>query len=40
MARIRSYAKKHARRNLVLCDAHVPSGGIVHDGKLMFEEDS
>ena len=24
MARIRSYAKKHARRNLVLCDAHVP----------------
>jgi len=37
MARIRSYAKKHARRNLVLCDAHVPSGGIVHNGKLMFD---
>jgi len=37
MARIRSYAKKHARRSIVLCDAHVPSGGIVHDGKLMFD---
>ena len=37
IARIRSYAKKHARRNAVLCDAHVPSGGIVHDGKLMFD---
>ena len=37
IARIRSYAMKHARRNIVLCDAHVPSGGIVHDGKLMFD---
>ena len=37
IARIRSYAIKHARRNIVLCDAHVPSGGIVHDGKLMFD---
>ena len=37
MARIRSYAKKHARRGIVLCDAHVPSGGIVHDDKLMFD---
>jgi len=37
MARIRSYAKKHARRSIVLCDAHVPSGGIVHDDKLMFD---
>ena len=37
IACIRSYAMKHARRNIVLCDAHVPSGGIVHDGKLMFD---
>jgi len=37
IARIRSYAKEHARRNVVLCDAHVPSGGILHDGKLMFD---
>ncbi len=37
MARIRGYATKHARRNIVLCDAHVPSGGIVHEGNLMFD---
>ncbi len=37
MARCRAYAKKHARRHLLLCDAHVPSGGIVHDGKLLFD---
>jgi hypothetical protein len=35
MARLRSYAKKHARRHIVLADAHVPSGGIVHDGVLV-----
>ncbi len=37
MARVRRYAKTHARRHIVLCDAHVPSGGIVHDGQLMFD---
>jgi hypothetical protein len=37
MARLRIYAKKHARRHMVLCDAHVPKGGIVHDGELMFD---
>ena len=37
MARIRRYAKGNARRNIILCDAHVPSGGIVHNGKLMFD---
>tara|TARA_B110000014_G_scaffold53556_1_gene36045 strand:- start:436 stop:1620 length:1185 start_codon:yes stop_codon:yes gene_type:complete len=37
MKRIRAYAKKNARRHMVLSDAHVPSGGIVHDGKLMFD---
>jgi len=37
LARVRAYAAKHARRHLLLCDAHVPSGGIVHDGKLMFD---
>lgn len=34
---VRQYAKEHARRHFVLCDAHVPSGGIVHDGELMFD---
>lgn len=37
MARIRTYADKHARRHMLLADAHVPSGGIVHDGRLMFD---
>ena len=37
MNRVRQYAKKHARRHLVICDAHVPSGGIMHNGKLMFD---
>ena len=34
---VRAYAAKHARRHLVLCDAHVPSGGLVRDGKLLLD---
>lgn len=34
---VRRYAKKKARRHFVLCDAHVPSGGLVRDGKLLFD---
>ena len=37
MARVRRYAARKARRHFLLADAHVPSGGIVHDGKLMFD---
>lgn len=37
MEKARAYAHTHARRHLLLCDAHVPSGGIAHDGKLMFD---
>ncbi len=38
MSRVRRYASKNARRHIVLCDAHVPSGGIVFDdGRLMFD---
>jgi len=37
MQRVRAYAREHARRHMLLCDAHVPSGGIVHDGLLMFD---
>jgi len=37
MSRVRKYASRNARRHFVMCDAHVPSGGIVHDGKLMFD---
>jgi len=34
---IRSYAAQHARRHLVLCDSHVPSGGLVRDGHLLMD---
>jgi hypothetical protein len=37
MARVRQYASLHARRHFLICDAHVPGGGIVHDGRLMFD---
>jgi len=37
LARVRSYASKHARRHFVLCDAHVREGGIVCDDKLLFD---
>ena len=37
MALVRAYAAKHARRHMVLCDAHVPSGGLVRDGKLLLD---
>ncbi len=35
--RVRAYAHKHARRHLVICDAHTPTGGYVEDGKLLFD---
>jgi hypothetical protein len=34
---VRSYAARHGRRHLVLCDAHVPSGGLARDGKLLLD---
>jgi hypothetical protein len=34
---IRSHAAQHARRHLVLCDSHVPSGGLVREGKLLMD---
>lgn len=34
---VRSYAEKHARRGMVLCNAHVPSGGLVRDGQLLLD---
>ncbi len=35
--KVRVYAATHARRHFVLCDAHVPTGGIVDDGHLLFD---
>ena len=34
---IRSYAAKNARRRMVLCDCHVPSGGLVREGRLLMD---
>ncbi len=36
-ALVRAYAEKHARRGMVLCNAHVPSGGLVRDGQLLLD---
>lgn len=35
--RARAHAKKHARRHFVACDAHVPNGGLLREGKLLYD---
>jgi hypothetical protein len=38
LSRARKYAKTHARRHLLLCDAHTPDGGPLFEGdKLLFD---
>jgi hypothetical protein len=37
LQKVREYARDHARRHWVLCDAHVPSGGMLHGGQLLFD---
>jgi len=37
LGRVRAYAKQHARRHMVICDAHTPTGGYVENGKLLFD---
>lgn len=37
LALIRSHANRNARRHMVLCDSHVPSGGLVKDGALLMD---
>ncbi len=34
---IRSHATKHARRHMLVCDSHVPSGGLVRNGQLLMD---
>jgi len=34
---VRRHAAAHARRGLVLCDGHVPGGGLVRDGRLLLD---
>ncbi len=35
--RARSHAARHARRRMLICDAHVPGGGLIRDGKLLLD---
>lgn len=35
--KVRAYARERARRHWVLCDAHVPGGGIARDGRLLLD---
>ncbi len=37
LGKARAYANQHARRHLVICDAHTPTGGYVENGKLLFD---
>lgn len=37
LTRIRKYAGEHGRRHWVLCDAHVPSGGLLRGNRLLFD---
>jgi len=37
LALVRSYAAKHARRHMMLCDSHVPSGGLLRQGRLLMD---
>lgn len=37
LGHVRAHARKHARRHFVLCDAHVPSGGLRRGDKLLFD---
>ncbi len=34
---VREYAAAHARRHMVICDGHVPSGGLMHDGNPLLD---
>lgn len=37
LGHIREHAARHARRHHVLLDSHVPSGGLVKDGRLLMD---
>lgn len=40
LSKIREYASKHARRNWVIIDAHVPYGGMVKEGVSLIDFNS
>ena len=37
LARVRAHAAKHARRHMVLCNGHVPTGGLMRDGRPLLD---
>lgn len=37
LGRVRAYARQHARRHFLICDAHTPTGGYVENGHLLFD---
>ena len=37
LAMVRQYAAKHARRHMVLCNGHTPTGGLQHDGNPLLD---
>ena len=37
LGRMRGYAKTHARRHFLVIDAHVPGGGFLKEGQLLFD---
>jgi len=37
LGRVRAYARAHARRHMVICDAHTPTGGYVEGGRVLFD---
>jgi len=40
LAKIRAYAKEHARRHYIILDGHVPTGGMVKDGVSLLDFNS
>jgi len=40
LSKIRQYAAKHARRNWIVLDAHVPKGGMIRDGISLIDFNS
>jgi len=37
LGRVRAYAHEHARRHMLICDAHAPKGGFRENGRLLFD---
>jgi hypothetical protein len=37
LTRVRAYASRHARRHIVLCNGHVPSGGLMREDRCLLD---